>query len=105
MILLLISLCSVATFLSNISGGNTKKKRKTSTSTASKIFSAIPFASVEEDDENDEDELVGRGSELEIPESLVNGMGTMFYLLKDTLVHISGSIETDASLTIEMIEQ
>ena len=60
---------------------------------------------MEEDDENDEDELVGRGSELEIPESLVNGMGTMFYLLKDTLVHISGSIETDASLTIEMIEQ
>lgn len=101
--------CSVAKFLSSISGAKSKNKPTSRTSAkltaTSKIFSAVPFASVDEDEKDDDDEPGSGGGGLAVPESLLNAFGTIFYLLEDTLVNISGSTETDASLTVEVIEK
>jgi hypothetical protein len=70
-----------------------------SSSSFGKIFSAVPFASVEDDEDNDEN--VPR----DVPVSVQEALGTIFYLLEDTLVGLSGSIEVDVPLTITDIEK
>lgn len=77
-------------------------------STASKIFSAVPFSSVDDGDDEDEDELgdsFPSASSLTLPQSLKTAMGALFYLLEDTLQALSGNIEADTQLTAELIEK
>lgn len=96
--------CSVAKFISTLSS-DAKAKDETksrpsdpASSSVSKIFSSVPFSSL------DEDEAEGGGA-LRVPQSLKSAMGSIYYLLEDCLVDLSGSIETDTSLTVEAIEK
>jgi hypothetical protein len=75
------------------------------TSPVGKIFSSITFPSIDEEGDSD-----GFGDEfsstpvLALPSSLTSAMGTILYLLEDTLISLTGDLENDTPLTVEKIE-
>ena len=92
-------ICSVSKFLRSIKSPKKSDGNKHSRTSISKIFSAVPFSTVD-DDEDENAQTV-----FPIPESFKTAMSTIYYLLEDVLVDYSGSIETDVSLTVDDIEK
>jgi len=101
---------SVAKFLTVISTPTSKSTQKKNddipSSPVGKIFSAVPFSSNEEGGDSDGfgDDFTSVSS-LSLPSSLKNSMGTLLYLLEDTLIRLSGGIESDVPLTEALIEK
>ena len=63
------------------------------------------FVARDDDEGNEGGDVFASAVTLSLPQSLVTALGTVLYLLEDTLLALSANIESDTQLTVESLEK